>query len=124
MKRNREGRTARLHPVAQAAIAAWLKDMPQPWGAETYLFRSREGANRPLQRVQAWQILHDAYVSNQLQGHLGTHSMRKTFAARLYAKSGDLVKVQTLLGHADLTSTGKYFQSASAEDLDALVLSL
>src|SRR5262245_48838508 len=49
MKRRREGRTVRLHPVAQAAIAAWLAQQPPPWGGETYLFRSREGANRPLQ---------------------------------------------------------------------------
>jgi integrase len=124
MKRKREGRTVRFHPVAQQAVLAWLGQHPLPWHPETFLFRSREGDNRPLQRIQAWQILHDAFVSNQLQGHVSTHSMRKTFAARVYAKTSNLRNVQKLLGHADLSSTGKYLDSATPEELDAIVLSL
>ena len=124
MKRKRQGRTVDLHPVAQQAILAWLGQQPLPWHPEMFLFRSRED-NRPLQRIQAWQILHDACVSNQLQGRLGTHSMRKTFAARVSdAKTGNMKTVQTLLGHADLSSTGKYLESASPEELRAIVLSL
>jgi integrase len=74
MKGKHAGRSVHLHRRAQDAVTAWLQSLPGPVSPETYLFRSREGKNRPLQRVQAWQILHDAYVSNQLPGPLGTHS--------------------------------------------------
>jgi integrase len=107
MKGKHTSRSMVLHPDAKAALTAWLRAMPMPHGPETYLFGSREGQNRPLQRVQAWQILHDAYETNQLRGRLGSHSMRKTFAARLYAKTHDIKTVQRALGHRFIATTDR-----------------
>lgn len=124
MKGQHTGRSMVLHPEAKAAVTAWIRTLPAPHGPETYLFLSREGRNRPLQRVQAWQILRDAYATNQLQGRLGTHSMRKTLAARLYAKTHDLKAVQGILGHAFVATTDRYLKSVTEAELFALVLSL
>jgi site-specific recombinase XerC len=38
----------------------------------------------------------------------GTHPMRRTKAAQLYRKTGNLRAVQPLLGHAKLESTVQY----------------
>src|SRR3954452_17179065 len=38
----------------------------------------------------------------------GTHSMRRTKAARIYKKTGNLRAVQLLLGHPKLESTVRY----------------
>jgi integrase len=38
----------------------------------------------------------------------GTHSMRRTKAAQIYRKTGNLRAVQLLLGHAKLESTIRY----------------
>jgi site-specific recombinase XerC len=38
----------------------------------------------------------------------GTHSMRRTKAAQIYRKTGNLRAVQLLLGHAKLESTVRY----------------
>ncbi len=38
----------------------------------------------------------------------GTHTMRRTKAAQLYRKTGNLRAVQLLLGHTKLESTVRY----------------
>ena len=38
----------------------------------------------------------------------GTHSMRRTKAAQVYRKTGNLRAVQLLLGHTKLESTVRY----------------
>jgi integrase/recombinase XerC len=41
---------------------------------------------------------------------LSTHSLRHTFATRLYRKAGDLFLVQRALGHRQITTTEIYAQ--------------
>ena len=43
-----------------------------------------------------------------LNGHLATHSLRKSFAQRLYDKTGDIFAVQEMLGHKAVATTQKY----------------
>ncbi len=38
----------------------------------------------------------------------GTHSMRRTKAAQIYRKTGNLRAVQSLLGHTKIESTVRY----------------
>jgi site-specific recombinase XerC len=50
----------------------------------------------------------------------GTHSMRRTKAAQIYRKTGNLRAIQLLLGHSKIESTVRYF---GIEVDDALSLS-
>ena len=50
----------------------------------------------------------------------GTHSMRRTKAAQIHRKTGNLRAVQLLLGHAKIESTVRYL---GIEVDDALTLS-
>ena len=86
MKGKQKSRTVLLHPEAKAALATWLLNLCQTPGctAQTFVFRSRKGVNRPISAVQAWRILHEAVTTNEIIGKLGTHAMRKTFANRVY----------------------------------------
>ena len=43
-----------------------------------------------------------------MNGHLATHSLRKSFAQRLYDECGDIFMVQELLGHRNVATTQKY----------------
>ena len=43
-----------------------------------------------------------------MNGHIATHSLRKSFAQRLYDKTGDIYMVQELLGHKNISTTQKY----------------
>jgi integrase len=126
MKGKQESRTVLLHPEAKASLAAWLLILRQLPGAnpQTFVFRSRKGPNRAISVVQAWRILQDAYTTNELGGKLGTHSMRKTFANRIYERSGrDLIKTQQAMGHKHVNSTQHYL-SFLQEEIDALILAI
>lgn len=124
MKRKIEGRSVVLHPEAKAALDAWLKALQQEGleAAETFVFRSRRGRNAPIGRIQAWRLLNAHFHRLGLSGKLGTHSMRKSFANRLYDRLGhDLVRTQRALGHRNINSTVSYL-SFREEDIDAAVL--
>jgi integrase len=74
--------------------------------------------------MQAWRILEEAYTTNGLTGTLGTHSMRKSFANRVYQKlNHDLVKTQRALGHRNINSTVSYLRFAE-EDIDQAILAV
>ena len=126
MKKKTEGRTVLLHPDAKAALAKWVDELQDagPTSRNTYLFRSRKGRNRPISRIHAWRAIREAYESNELRGPLGTHSMRKTFANRVYdALEHDLVKTQRALGHKNINSTVQYL-SFREEEIDAAILAI
>jgi len=124
MKKKVEGRTVLLHPEAKSALAAWLLTLQQSPGctAQTFVFRSHKGHNRPISKVQAWRILHEAVTTNELTGKLGTHAMRKTFANRVYHQlNHDLVKTQRAMGHKNINSTVAYL-SFVEDEIDAAIL--
>lgn len=126
MKKKVEGRTVLLHPEARDALTAWIIRLREAgyMTADAYVFQSRKGGNRPIGRVQAYKILREAYEANEMGGKLGTHSMRKTFANRVYDRLGrDLVKTQRALGHRNINSTVQYL-SFREEDIDAAILAL
>jgi integrase len=126
MKQQREGRTVPIHPDAKAALAIWLLRVREQPGvtAQTYVFRSRKGGNRPISPVQAWRILREACEANELTGKLGTHCMRKTFANKVYHQLGyDLIRTKRALGHQNITNTERYLSFAEAE-IHAAILAI
>ena len=73
------------------------------------LFPSRHKSGTvPLHRQTAHAILKNAFMEAGLNGHIATHSLRKSFAQRLYDKTGDIYLVQELLGHRNISTTQKY----------------
>lgn len=126
MKKKTESRTILLHPEAKEALDKWINELNANGhiAADTFIFRSRKGRNRPITRMHAWRILKEAYTSNEMNGKLGTHSMRKTFADRIYDKlDRDLVKTQKALGHRNINSTVQYL-SFREEEIDEAILSI
>jgi integrase len=134
MKKKTEGRTVVLHPRARDAIGTWLPILARYLGVEkprdilpgTPLFCSRvrraDGTRRPIARETAWRILEAAAAANELTGKIGTHSMRKTFANKVYDHvQHDLVKTQRALGHKNINSTVAYL-SFREEDIEAAIL--
>ena len=120
MKGKKASRELILHPEAQGAILELLKGLaPDP---DTYLFQSRNGKNQALNRRTAWVILRKAAKACGLEGKVATHSMRKTFAKRVYEKSGgNMRKTQEALGHANINSTAAYI-GVDQSEVDDLIL--
>jgi type 1 fimbriae regulatory protein FimE len=115
MKGKVEGRTIPLHDEARAALAPWVAEIAaRGAAAESPLFLSREGG--AISRGQAWAILNGAYRAAGVFGRVGVHGLRKTFAARVYDRTGrDLMQTQKALGHKAITSTVAYLSFAESE---------
>ena len=61
-----------------------------------------------MDRRTAHEALKKAFLSAGLNGKLATHSLRKSFAQRLYEQSSDIFMVQEFLGHRNVSTTQKY----------------
>ncbi|OCJ13911.1 integrase [Rhizobium sp. AC44/96] len=89
------------------ALAAWPPFVRRNGGS--YLFPSRRKASLHLSTRQYARIVHQWVDSIGLEANAyGTHSMRRTKAAQIYKKTGNLRAVQILLGHTKLESTVRY----------------
>jgi integrase len=85
----------------RASIHDWLSKVELRSGR--YLFPSRFRAQPHLSTRQYARIVHAWVESAGLDSSAyGTHSMRRTKAAQIYKKTGNLRAVQLLLGHCDL----------------------
>ncbi len=74
-----------------------------------YLFPGRSRKRPHISTRQYARILHSWVESIGLETAMyGTHSMRRTKAAQVYRKTGNLRAVQLLLGHTKLESTVRY----------------
>ena len=129
MKGSRAGRAVVLHPRAAAAVTAWVEEL-RPLGyarPHHVLFRSWQHGGvhgHAIDRIQAWKLLRRAYDAAGLSGRLGTHSMRKSYAARAHrASGGDLRRTQEALDHGSPDSTARYI-GEDREGIDELVLTM
>lgn len=108
-----KGRKQRLVPLGDVA-AGWVRRYlaearpgltarrEAPW-----LFVSARGARR-LSRGGFWQILKDYGARAGIRAHLSPHVLRHSFATHLLERGADLRAIQTMLGHADLSTTQIY----------------
>ncbi|WP_189502268.1 tyrosine-type recombinase/integrase [Mesorhizobium sp. M00.F.Ca.ET.216.01.1.1] len=108
-----------LTDQTREAIAAWIAG--RRLGEGDYLFPSRVHAKPHLSTRQYGRIVERWVSSIGLDPkRYGTHSMRRTKAAHIYKKTGNLRAVQILLGHKKLESTVQYL---GIEVDDALAIS-
>jgi integrase len=117
-------RSVPLHPQAKVYILDWINELITLGKSDEHspLFPSRNGSNKRITEIRAYQIIKEVCNNNQLTGKIGTHSMRKTFANNVYSKLGhDLVKTQRAMGHAQVTSTARYITFADKEIEDAIL---
>lgn len=114
MKAQHSSRTIPLHPLASEYVNRLVKE--KNLQEDDFLFQSQKGG--AVSRVQAWRVLHDAFAQVNLQGSLGTHCMRKTFADRVFSLLGEnIAKTQKALGHANINSTISYL-SFKQDEID------
>ena len=96
-----------LTEQTREAVHAWL--VQRPLNASGYVFPSRVHDRLHLSTRQYARIVNQWVASIGLDPHkYGTHSLRRTKAALIYRKTGNLRALQLLLGHAKLGSTVRY----------------
>jgi len=91
----------------RAALEAWIKSCGR--SHRDYLFPSRIEARDHISIRQYARLVHKWVRAAGLDSVVyGTHSMRRTKAAQIYRKTGNIRAVQLLLGHTKLESTVRY----------------
>lgn len=72
-----------------------------------YLFKSRQGGNRPIDRSTAYRMLRKAAEESKIK-EIGTHTLRKTFGYHFYLQTKDVATLQELFNHSDPETTLRY----------------
>ena len=125
MKGKKKARSALIAPSIRPYLEALLRDLRllNRDAGNNWLFQSRKG-RAPITRVQAHRILSAAFERAGIfgpAGELGTHTMRKTFASKMWeAHDGNIWKVQNAMGHASPASTVAYLSFNEEDQREAI----
>lgn len=125
-KGKRSGVSLPLHPAAAAVLDDYLRHDGSQLPGSAPLFRSakRGPGNLPrtLDRSSAWRRLKAAYRAAGVHGNTGVHSLRKTYAQKLYRALGnDLIATGVAMRHANVGSTIRYL-SFDNHQVEAAIL--
>lgn len=119
MKGKKEGRTLPLGDEVKDILLLLIQmtDLKP----DDFLFRS-DRQNKAISRIQAWRTFKDAVKQAGIQGKVASHSMRKTFAKKVFKLlKGDLMHTQKALGHKSINSTICYLATSDEVVIDAIL---
>ena len=103
-----KGSKERIVPLGESAAAAIadymrIRRVKKP---TNYLFLNHVGGK--LSRMGFWKILRAYGLRGGIKKKLTPHVLRHSFATHLLERGADLRAVQTMLGHADISTTEIY----------------
>jgi len=107
-----KGNKERLVPVgreARNAIERYVREgrpfIQKPHTGDE-LFLNHRG--RPMSRMAVYTVVKKAAADAGIEKNVGPHTIRHSFATHLLLGGADLRAVQTMLGHADISTTQIY----------------
>ena len=107
-----KGSKERLVPIGRRAIGAlsiYLRETRprlEKGKGEGRVFLNARGA--PLTRMGIWKILRGHVETAGIKKPVSPHTLRHSFATHLLEGGADLIAVQEMLGHADISTTQIY----------------
>jgi len=104
--KGRKERIVPVLPVAQEAVAAYVAACPHVLTRDGPLFVGVKGG--PLNPRMVSGAMQTIRAALGLPDSATPHALRHSFATHLLSAGGDLRTIQSLLGHASLSSTERY----------------
>jgi integrase len=88
--------------------------------SDDYLFKSRQGGNRSIDRIQAYRILNQVAEKVGLSDiNIGTHTLRKSWGYHAYKRFNlSLDDIMLKLNHQSIQSTKRYVGLTADEKSD------
>ena len=115
-----KGRKQRYVPLSPALLKA-LRSYYRRYRPEHYLFEGGAGAKSHIGETAVREILNKArYLTPEIKKHYTPHTFRHCFATHLLEQGVNLLVIQRLMGHADISNTLKYLH-VQQYTVDALV---
>ena len=121
--KTKTGRSVLLNTDAQKALRR-LVDVIGTNGQSPLFVSRKHDANgnlKAISRQQAHELLKALFAKIGEFGNVSTHTLRKTFAARIYEQTGKLEIVQIALGHKSINSTISYLAFGN-DDLNRAIM--
>jgi integrase len=93
---------------------------------DDYIFQGQRAGNTHIAGNGVWRLMSGVADKLGITGKIGTHTMRKTFADRIYAKLLTIENCDALrtlgkgMGHANINNTDKYLSFRETELVDAI----
>jgi integrase/recombinase XerD len=107
-----KGSKERIVPIGRRAVGAlglYLRELRpklERGAGQGRVFLNSRG--RPLTRMGVWKILRGHVERAGIQKPVSPHTLRHSFATHLLEGGADLIAVQEMLGHADISTTQIY----------------
>jgi site-specific recombinase XerD len=96
-----------LNDSARKALTTYM-EQNQITDHDRFIFASREGANKPITRQRAWQIINEAAEAVGIKEQIGTHTLRKTFGYHARMAGTPIEVLQKLFNHSAPSVTMRY----------------
>ena len=119
-----KGDKQRIVPIGDEA-ATWVKRYLQQSRSvllgkrrSNRLFVNARGGGIGLTRVGFWKILKSYARQSGITRSLSPHTLRHSFATHLLQRGADLRAIQTMLGHARLSTTQRYTHVNASQLID------
>lgn len=71
---------------------------------DDYIFKSREGNNRPITRQQVLNVIKDAAEAIGVKENVGTHTLRKTWGCHAWKSGYSPALIMETLNHSNLVA--------------------
>ena len=111
-----------LNTEAVKALSLLMGTVAKP-DPEQYIFQSRQGHNRHIDRTQAFHIIRDAAENLSMIGTISCHSLRKTFGYHAWRDGVPPALIMSIYNHSSLEITKRYL-SIDQDDKDMVFLNL
>ena len=100
-------RSIKLNKTSQKALGELLNSL-DTYYMDDYIFKSREGNNKPITRQQALNILKNAAEAVGVEENVGTHTLRKTWGYHAWKTGFNPALIMETLNHSNLNVTKRY----------------